>query len=66
MLSFQTVALLVTLFPPVVEIGSMAVIWAWRKLFPSPADKFAAVVFEVMRKDPHIQARKFADRWLLK
>jgi hypothetical protein len=66
MLAFQLVNMLVTLAPGVVKFIVLACTWAWRKYSPRPSDKFAAIVFEVMRKDPHIQARKFADRWLLK
>lgn len=52
--------------PKVCELLFMGVTWVWRKLVPSPADKFAAVVREAMAKDPHILARKYCDRWLLK
>lgn len=38
----------------------------WRRWRPGPAERFAAVVHEVMARDPHILARKFADRWLLR
>ena len=66
MLSFQFLSLILTLFPPCMEFLVMGVGWVWHKLFPSPGDKFARVVEEVMRKDERILSRKFADRWLLK
>ncbi|KAL4433769.1 hypothetical protein ABPG75_000210 [Micractinium tetrahymenae] len=38
----------------------------WRRWRPGPAERFATAVHEVMARDEHILARKFADRWLLK
>lgn len=67
MLSFQTVAILCTMLP-----NSAAFIASWchalrrRLKGPAPADRFAAVVYAAMQRNPHILARKFADRWLLK
>ena len=66
MLVFQTTSLLASLLPKVGELLVLGVSWAWRKLFPGPADRFAAVVRQVMARDPHILARKYCDRWLLK
>lgn len=36
------------------------------RLRPSPADRFAEVARDVMARDPHILARKYADRWMVR
>lgn len=71
MLCFQTLALLFTLVPKTLEICAMCARWLWGRLRrciwgPTPGDKFAAVVLQVMASDQRILARKFCDRWLLK
>lgn len=66
MLCFQTLSLILTLFPPALEFVIMAIHWAYRRLFPSDADKFVAVVEQVMCTNERILSMKFADRWLLK
>jgi hypothetical protein len=66
MLVFQTANVLVTMAPGVIKFLGMAWRWAWRKFFPDPADRFAAVVRAVMSQNESILARKYADRWLLR
>lgn len=51
MLVFQCVGLLCMLAPTVGEWLVSLAKWSWRKVRgPAPADRFAAVVFQVMRK----------------
>ena len=52
--------------PKLFELLQMGGRWAWRRRFPSPADRFAAVVRQVMARDERILARKYCDRWLLR
>lgn len=66
MLVMQVTSLMLTILPRIGDLVWKGAVWAWRRVRPGPAEKFAAVVQQVMSADPHILARKYCDRWLLK
>lgn len=67
MLGFQFAGYILALGPPLVLC--LAAIYKFTRRVirgQTPADKFAAVVNEAMRKDPNILALHYADKWMLK
>lgn len=68
MLVFQVIGMFSNIVPRTYQIFE-ALFGVIKKFFWGPkseGDRFAAAVWEVMRQDPHILARKYCDRWLVK
>ena len=67
MLGFQFAGYLLAVFPPITLV--IITLYSFIKGIikgETPADKFAAVVTEVMKKDEKILGMKYADRWMRK